>query len=193
MATTGVLADHGAFWVGDALGGIDRIDPVTASLSTIATGGKEPVVGIASGAGFLYALTGDGTLLAVEAKAATASVAWRRPGVGDAVGAPTEAGNYVAVADRRGLVRLFSVADGAPRGERDPGAALSGALQSFQGRLAATLVDGRVWVWDAATDTVVLDLALKGTVKVPPSRLADGTLILPAGPNGLSAFPMPKK
>jgi len=190
MATTGVLADHGAFWVGDARGGIDRVDPLTGALTTIPSGGKEPVVGIAAGTGFLYALTGDGTLLAVEAKAATASVAWRRPGVGDAAGSPVEAGSYVAVADRRGLVRLFSTADGTPRGERDAGAALVGGLQGFGGRLAASLADGRVWLWDARTDAVVLDLALRGTVKVPPTRLADGTLIVPAGANGLSAFPM---
>ncbi len=192
MATTGVLADHGAFWVGDARGGISRIDPLTASLTTISSGGKEPVIGIASGAGFLYALTGDGTLLAVEAKAATASVAWRRPGVGDAVGAPAEAGDLVAVADRRGLVRLFAVADGTPRGERDAGAALVGTLQAFDGRLAATLVDGRVWVWSAPADAVVLDVGLKGTAKLPPVRLADGTLVVPAGANGLVAFPMPR-
>jgi hypothetical protein len=192
MATTGVLADHGAFWVGDARGGISRIDPLTASLHHIASGSKEPVVGIAAGAGFLYALTGDGTLLAVETKAAAAGVAWRRPGVGDSVGAPAEAGDYVAVADRRGLVRLFAVADGTPRGERDAGAALVGALQAFDGRLAATLADGRVWVWSAASDAVVLDLALKGTAKVPPVRLTDGTLVVPAGPNGISAFLLPK-
>ncbi len=189
-ASAGVLAAHGAFWVGDVRGGVTRID-TSGRPKTFETGSKEPVIGLAGGKDLVYALTGDGTLVAVEGSG-NAPVRWRRSDIGDTVGRPAEAGDVVAVADHAGRVSLFAIFDGAPKGREDAGSEPRGGLRTIGGRIAANLVDGRIWFYDPAKDAVVVDSRLDGTARIPLAATGDGSVVAPASGNGIVAFPVPK-
>lgn len=189
-ASAGVLASHGAFWVGDVRGGVTRID-TSGRPKTFETGSKEPVVGLAGGKDLVYALTGDGTLVAVEGSGLT-PVRWRRADIGDTVGRPAEAAEIVAVADHAGRVSFFSTLDGSPKGREDAGSEPRGGLRSIGARIAATLVDGRIWFYDPAKGAVVVDSHLDGTARIPLAVTGDGSVVAPAAGNGLVAFPVPK-
>ena len=189
-ASAGVLASHGAFWVGDVRGGVTRID--TSGVTRVySTGSKEPVVGLAAGRELVYALTSGGVLVAVDG-AGIAPVRWRRSDIGDTVGRPAEAGGCVAVGDRAGHVTVFSAADGAPKGRRDAGAQARDGFRTVGRFVAAILTDGRVWFYDPATDAVVVNARLDGTARLPLAPVGDGSVVAPASGNGIVAFPAPK-
>jgi len=95
-------------------------------------------------------------------------------------------------AARAGTVRLFSALDGAPRGERMAGAEPRGGLLAVSGRVVASLTDGRLWILDAGTGTVVTDSPLKGTSRFPAADLGDGTIAVPAQGNGITSVPIGK-
>ena len=130
--TAGVMAAHGAFWVGDASGGVTRIDASTLVAKAIPSGGGDPIVGLCGGEEAVYALGGDGTLYAVESRAAQ-TILWKRSGLGDVAGAPAEAEGVVGVADRSGRVRLLEAKDGTSRGEQVLGSPARGGLLGRQG------------------------------------------------------------
>lgn len=189
--TAGVLAAHGAFWVGDASGSVTRVDGSSLAVRVLPSGGTDPIVSLCAGENAVYALAGDGTLYAVESQGAQ-TVLWKRPGLGDIAGTPAEAQGIVAVADRVGRVRLLDAKDGKARGEKDLGAPTRGGIKSVGGRLAATLSNGRVWLYSPKTDTVLIDAPFDGTTPLPPVELGDGSLAVPADGHGLAAFPLPR-
>jgi hypothetical protein len=188
--STGVLASHGAFWVGDVRGGVTRID-TSGGTKSYSTGAKEPVVGLAAGKDLVYALTGDGVLVALDGAGSTPA-RWRRADIGDTVGRPAEAADVVAVADRTGHVSMFSITDGNPKGRKDLGAATRDGLRSILGRLATTLLDGRLWMYDPAKDAVIVDTKLDGTARITLAPTGDGSVVAPAAGNGIVSFPVPK-
>ena len=189
-ASAGVLASKGAFWVGDANGAVTRID-TSGGTRVYPTGGKKPIVGLAAGRDLVYALTGDGVLVAVDGAAAE-PIRWRRADIGDTTGRPAEALDVVAVADHAGRISLFSVTDGSPRGRKDCGAEPRDGLRSIGDRIAAALVDGRIWFYDPSKDAVIVDTRLDGTARLPLVPTGDGSIVAPASGNGLVAFPAPK-
>jgi outer membrane protein assembly factor BamB len=189
--TAGVLAAHGGFWVGDANGGLTRLDASTLSSGHMSLGGSSPVTGLAAGARCVYAVTTDGTLHAIEV--VTGQVAlWRRNGLGDVVGPPAEAAGIVVVADRAGRLRLFDAADGAPKGEKDLGAALRVGPVALGARLGASLADGRFWLFDPTEGIVLTDVPLRGTSPLPVTDLGDGSVAVPSSGSSISALPLPK-
>jgi outer membrane protein assembly factor BamB len=188
--TAGVLSALGAFWVGDATGGITRVDAASLLVRTIRPGGRAAVVGLASDAKRVYALTEDGALHAVGGT--DQQVAWTRPGLGDVMGNPAVAAGVIAVAQRGGRVALFHAADGAPKGGRETGSPARDGLVASGDRVVAALSDGRLWIYDAARDSVIVDAPLEGTARIGPSVTDDGIVIAPAGGNGIAALPLPK-
>ncbi|MFO0934036.1 MAG: DUF4388 domain-containing protein [Planctomycetota bacterium] len=187
--TAGVLSALGAFWIGDATGGITRVDASSLLVCTVRPGGRTAVVGLASDAQRVYALTEDGALHAVGG--ADQSVAWTRPGLGDVVGNPAVAAGVVAVAERNGRVVLLKVADGSPKGVRETGSPAREGLVAAGDRVVAALADGRLWVYDAAKDAVIVDAPLEGTARIGPA-VTDNVVIAPAAGNGIAALPLPK-
>jgi outer membrane protein assembly factor BamB len=147
-------------------------------------------VGLAAGRDLVYALTGDGALVALDGTAAQPR--WRRTDIGDTIGRPAEALDVVAVADRAGHVSLFSVTDGSPKGRKDAGAEPRDGLRAFGDRIGATLLDGRLWFYDPAKDAVIVDTRLDGTARLPLAATGDGLIVAPASGNGIAAFPIPK-
>ena len=190
VVSAGVLAAHGAFWVGDSAGALVRIDPATFAVTRLALGGKVPVTSLAGGTSGVFVAASDGSLALADA--ADANVLWRRTGVGDVLGAPAPAGDLVSVADPEGHVRFYAAASGAPRGERDLGSSPRGGLRSQGSRIFAALADGRLWVYDAVQNLVWIDTPLQGTARIPAADLGDGAIVVPAAGNGLSAIPLPK-
>jgi hypothetical protein len=188
--TAGVLAAHGAFWVGDAAGGLTRLD-ATSLVSSQMSLGSSPVTGLSAGAKCVYAVTTDGALHAIDT--VTGQVAfWRRTGLGDVVGPAAEAAGLVVVADRAGRLRVFASADGTPKGEKDLGAALRVGPVALGTRLAASLSDGRFWLYDPVSGVVLTDVNLRGTSPLPVAEMGDGAVLVPSNGSSLSALPLPK-
>jgi outer membrane protein assembly factor BamB/tetratricopeptide (TPR) repeat protein len=191
LVTAGAVAAHGAFWVGDSAGRVVRVDAVSYAATTIPTGGGDAILSVAAGDRTVYAVGGDGSLTAVDADVGR-GVRWRRTGLADAAGTPAEAAQLVAVGDRAGRVRLFAVADGAPRGERDLRAEARGGLIAVGSRLVAALADGRLWVFDVAGEVQLLDAPLKGAARFGASHLGGGTLAVPAHGASVAVVHLPR-
>lgn len=186
--TAGVLSALGAFWVGTASGVVVRVDGKTLAVSEVRPEGTASIVGLAADAERVYALADDGTLHAVAG--ASRKVAWSRPGLGDVVGRPAVAAGVVAIADRTGRVRIFGAADGAAKGVHELGSVPRDGLAAVGARLAAALSDGRLWVYDVAAQTVIVDAPLEGTARLAPADLGDGSVAVPANGNGLAVVPL---
>ncbi|HVG94770.1 MAG TPA: PQQ-binding-like beta-propeller repeat protein [Planctomycetota bacterium] len=185
--TAGVLAAHRAFWVGDAAGDVTRVDAVTKSARTASVAPRSPIVGLAVSERGVLALSADGTLLAVGPDG---EVLWRRPGLGDVIGAPAEAGGVVLVAERGGHVRVVDAATGVVKGDHDLSAAVVGSLVADGGRVGAALADGRVWIHAPGVGTLV-DGTLGGTLRVAPAPLGGGAWAVPAAGGTIGVFSFP--
>jgi hypothetical protein len=181
--TAGIVAAHGAFWVGTAMGQLVRVDPRARKARVLSLGGPESVIGISPASAGILALTADGQLSLVEPSGS--ALLWRREGLAEATGLPAEAGGTAAATDRAGRVRVFSAVDGSPAGEidaRSPGP--RGVVQAGP-FLATTLDDGRLWVYDPATKSVVIDAPFGADARRPLVHLGKGVLAVPTQ-SGLS-------
>jgi hypothetical protein len=190
VAATGVVAAHDAFWIGDTKGSLVRVDPSTLAATTVATGASDAAVALAAGAQVLYLVAGDGSLTSVDG--ATKVVRWRRAGLGEVVGSPAEVGETVGVTDRAGRVHLLATADGAARGVKEMGSEARGGLLAVQGRLVAALVDGRVWAYDVASGSLLLDAPFRGTGRFPAADIGGGRMVAPAQGGALALFTLPR-
>lgn len=175
--TAGVIAAHGAFWIGSAEGLVVRIDARTlATTRHSVPGGHGAVVGLAPTSTGILAASTDGTLLHMSRRGATA---WSKQGLGDLVGRPAAAGSYTAVSDRRGRTHFFDLRTGQPRGAAELGAEPKDGLRSNGTTFLAALRGGRLWAYETATRTVTVNaLASDQTPRLAPTTLADGRLVL---------------
>ncbi len=191
--TAGLLAAHGAFWLGDSLGNLVRVEDPAMGARVFSLG-KATVVALAPPAGGVLAITADGVLHAVDASAARES--WRHEGLGDAVGRPAEVGDTVAVIDRAGRVRFFAAKDGATKGERATGSEARGGILAVAGVLATVVADGRLWSYDPASGSVVTDAPIHAAGRFPMADLGDGTVAVPrpsaTSPAGVAKIPLGK-
>jgi hypothetical protein len=175
--TAGIVAAHGAFWVGTAMGQLVRVDPRTRKARLLSLGGPESVIGLASASTGVLALTADGQLSLVDAGGG--SVLWRREGLAEATGLPAEAGGIACATDRAGRIRVFSAVDGSPAGEVDARSPAPRGVVQAGPYLAATLEDGRLWVYDPATKAVVIDAPFGADARRPLVHLGKGVLAVP--------------
>ena len=81
-------------------------------------------------------------------------------------------------------------ADGAAKGVHELGSVPRDGLAAVGARLAAALSDGRLWVYDVAAQTVIVDAPLEGTARLAPADLGDGSVAVPANGNGLAVVPL---
>ncbi len=187
-ASAGVLAAHGAFWVGTAVGEVKRISAKGAVTTVGKSARRVGVIGLAAWDDGVLVTRGDGSLEALDSAGA---VRWRGEGLGDTVGTPAVAGGFAAAVDSRGRVLFFSLADGTPRGQVDlEGFAPHGVLGT-SGRVIAALEDGRIWIYDPTTETEVAHANLGGRAQFAPADLGDGLIAAPSRLSGLRVFTLP--
>jgi outer membrane protein assembly factor BamB/tetratricopeptide (TPR) repeat protein len=188
--TAGVLAAHGAFWVGLSDGIVVRVRPNGSRHRVALPGRRVGIEGMAVYDDGLLVTKGDGTLHAITPQG---EVLWTVEAVGDAVDTPAVAAGVAAVMDSRARVLLFDVRDGSPRGQVDLQAAARYGLVSVRGRLLATLPEGRLWIYDPATDTTACDVDLGAQVRFPPALLGDGRIAVPAGEDTFRVVTVPER
>ena len=186
----GVVAAHGAFWIGTIDGGVIRIDAQTLEpRATRVTKNRAAVVGIGAGDDGVYASTAHGSLVALDRAGAER---WRREKIGDLVGAPARCGDVVAVAARDGVVTLFRVKDGtSARRFVDVGRPRSGLL-SVGPTLLLVRADGFLWACDAASGTLLVDATTPASGVFAPTVLPGARVALPYGQGRLGVIPGPR-
>jgi outer membrane protein assembly factor BamB len=177
--TAGVVAAHGAFWVGNADGDVERVEIATGTRRTVELErARAHVIGIAATRAGVLVTTADGSLYALDA---SGSPKWRTSDLGDVVGTPAAAGSTVACVDRQGRVLLFDALSGAPKGQQDMRGEPLGGLLGVEERFVGATAGGNVWIFDARTMKVLVDApAGPDASKLPPGDLGGGRLALPA-------------
>ncbi len=172
--SAGVLAAHDSFWVGTANGDVVRLSPRDGHPTWLplagVTGG---VVGLAATATGLLVTTSGGQVSSLRADG---SQRWTAANLGDLVGPAAEAGERVAVIDRKGRLLLLAAADGAPVATRDAGREAVGGVLARGHVVAATLTDGHLWVLDARTLEPLTDALLSTSGVLPPAPLGSADL-----------------
>jgi|GEM_PF-1957854 len=172
--SAGVLAAHGSFWVGTANGDVLRLGvkdghPTWLPLEEL-TGS---VVGLAATPSGLLVTTNGGQVAALRADG---SLRWTAANLGDLLGPAAEAGERVAVIDRKGRMLFLAAADGAPVATRDSGRNAVGGVLARDHVVAAVLGDGRLWVLDAHTLAPVADALLSASGVLAPAPLGAADL-----------------
>lgn len=187
--STSVVTAHGAFWVGTASGSLVRIDPQTGERRVLPLpGGQSGVAGLSGTASGLLAALSDGRVIAL---APSGALRWTASNLGDLAGPAVETAGCVAVADRIGRVQLLDAATGAPRGGATTGKPLQGGLVVVGTRVAAGLGDGRLWILDPASASVLVDAVLSSLGLLEPTSLADGDLLVATREGRLLRLPVP--
>ena len=173
----GVVAAHGAAWVGFSDGRVGRIDNHGGVRLIQLEGRQDDVVGITPHADGLLVSKRDGTLHALDGKG---TPLWTASEIGDIPAGPARAGAFAAVADSRGRVMLFDIGTGAMRGQVALGEEIQGDLLAFGTHLIALTKDGRLWIYDPAQERERCHADLKGAARFPPALLGGGRLAVSA-------------
>ncbi|MDJ0974793.1 MAG: PQQ-binding-like beta-propeller repeat protein [Planctomycetota bacterium] len=190
VPTAGVLAAHGAFWVGTGNGAVVRVDANTLTARRIPLRkARGAVVGLASDQRGILVACGDGRLYALGQ---SGSPRWQKEGLGDLVGTPAEAADVAAVADRRGRVHFFSAADGKPVAVGELDGEPRGGLSAENGVFVAGLRSGRLWVYAAKQRAVIVDADLAGDARFRPTILGDGRMAVAAAGGLMHLCVLPK-
>lgn len=186
----GVVAAHGAFWIGTIDGSIVRIDAASGLRRDMrVTKNRAAIDGIGTDATGVYATTAHGSLVALDSGGGER---WRHDKIGDIVGAPARAAGCVGVAARDGVVTLYDARSGRPvrryEGVGRPRSGLLGAGPTF----LLVRADGSLWACDAATGTVLVDAQAPAGALFPPAVLPGDRVALPHGKSGLGVIPSPR-
>lgn len=186
-ATAGVVAAHGAFWVGTSASRILRIDPRSgASEAWRVEGLSDAIVGLlALPDGFVVTTRGGQVArLGLDGKAR-----WVESNLGELVGVAALAAGRVAAGDRRGGVVFLDAATGTQVHKALPGREAPAGLLSHGDNVAGALSDGRLWVFDARTLSPVAEAQLSAKGLGPPALLRDGSLAVPTREGRVVALP----
>jgi outer membrane protein assembly factor BamB/tetratricopeptide (TPR) repeat protein len=189
-ATAGVLAGHGAFWVGTGRGHLVRVTNEGVLTSLPIGDDRSPIVGMCLTPTGLLVTTGKGNLDAVDP---SGRVAWTAPSIGDVVGTPAMAAGVAATVDRRGRVLLFDANDGAPLGQRELRGEPRGGVLGTEDVLLVYLTNGHLWIYDPAQDALRADVGLGGDALFPPAVLGDGHIGIPGPGTSLLVFSLREK
>jgi outer membrane protein assembly factor BamB len=184
-ATTGAVAAHGAFWVGNAAGSVDRVDPAGGVRTIALPGSNTTVLSVVATPTGTLVTNAEGSLYVLDPQGA---LQWRTDGLGDLVGAPAQAGDLVAVVDRQGRMLSFDRRTGAPKGQVNLQASAVGGILGIGHVFLATLEDGRLWIQDANGPRLLADVAIGPTGGAfAPGSLGGGRVGL-ATKGGLSVI-----
>ena len=166
VPTAGVVAAHGAFWVGTADGSVVRVAPAQGNRRLIeCTRGTATIVEIAPTNEGLLVTTSDGALIALDPNGDTR---WRQAAIGDLRGTPASCAGVVAVVDRAGVLHTFDATDGTPL--REPpigGSPAHGVVAAGEAFLVAR-ASGELHAFDAR----------KGTALAATTSLGDAAFAL---------------
>ncbi len=188
--SAGVVAGHGAFWVGTVQGVIVRVNAASGEHSVIQAALKQgQVLALSADADGMYATTAGGALLALTPEG---SERWRHAKVGDLVGAPARAGAVVAVVERGGRLVTFAAKDGESAREYDCGGRpVAGPIGS-----AATVFlqkrDGSLWCCDTSDGRVLLNAGATFRTRFGPTLLPGARIALEVAQGKLGVIPAPR-
>ncbi len=189
--TAGVEHAHDAFWVGGATGVVARVDVATGSLRRITLpGARAQVMGLTMAEDCVVVTSGSGSLYVLEP---TGVVRWHKEGLGDLVGAGAKCGDVVATTDRRGRVLFFDATTSEPRGARELGSEPRGGLVAIDDVIATTLRDGRLWVYEPASNSIRIDVNLQGTARFAVSPLGGRRVAVTSSGCCMSILELPSK
>lgn len=186
--TAGVLAAHGAFWVGVAEGNLVRVAADGTVRSIPLPGRPLPVLGLAAFDGGLAATKADGTLHLLNSLGRSL---WHADAIGSVVGTPAVAQGVVAVIDAQGRVLLFDQADATPRGQIDLGGNTHFGITTADGLFATCLDNGRLWIYDPAGQHTLADVDLGGTARFAIADVGGKRLAVPASGGTLRILALP--
>ena len=190
VPTAGVLAGHGAFWVGTTGGTVVRLDPARGSSKVIqCTRGTAPIVALAATSDGILVTTSDGALLALDPKGERR---WKRPAVGDLLGAPARAGDHVGAIDRAGTLHLFRAKDGEPTTTVATGGRAAHGILGVGESILIQRMDGAVRVVDPATGTLLLAHPTAKTAPIPPLDVDGARALIPFGEGEVALVPVPQ-
>lgn len=190
VPTAGMIASHGAFWVGTAGGTVVRLDPVGGSSKVIRCArGTAPIVALAPSPDGPLVATADGALLSLAPDGTTR---WKRPAVGDLVGTPARAGAHVAVVDRTGVVHVFRADDGTPAGTFDVGARPEHGIVAVGRSLLVQRRDGALRVIDPSRGIALVAHPTATDATFPAAAVDGGSALVPYGAGHAARLPIPQ-
>jgi len=188
--SAGVLAAHGAYWIGTLDGTLLRVDPTTGKKHLFPVAKKQaPLLALSGDEDGLYVTTSSGALVAL---APDGSERWRRVGVGDMIGAPARAGPRVGVVLRSGQVRLFAAEDGAPGPVLESGSRPLTGVIADGSTLFLVRANGRAWACETAHGRVVLDAGAAFPARCGPAVLSGGRIALPWAKGRVAVIAVPR-
>jgi outer membrane protein assembly factor BamB len=175
----GVVAAHGAFWIGTIDGSVIRIEASTGLRRDMRiTTNRAAIDGIGADTTGVYATTAHGSLVALDTGGGER---WRHDKIGDIVGAPARAGDCVGVAARDGIVTIYDAKSGTMlRRYEGVGRPRSGLL-GVGPTLLLLRADGSLWACDAESGTVLVDAKTPAGALFPPAILPGDRVALPQG------------
>lgn len=190
VPTAGVVAAHGAFWIGTADGTVVRIDAAAGSRRVIpVTRGTAPILALASSPDGLLVTTSDGALLALDAKGDTR---WTRRSIGDLVGDPAQTDGYAATVDRQGVVHVFRAEDGTPVRTLDTEGTPAGGVVGSGRTMLVLHADGMLRAFDPASGTLLLAHRVATEAAFEPFATSGASVLLPFGDDALAKVPVPQ-
>lgn len=186
-ATAGVVAAHGAFWVGTSGSRLLRIDPRSGAAQPVQVPGLgDAIVGLLPLPDGLVVTTRGGQVarLGIDGRAR-----WVAPNLGELVGPAALAAGRVVAGDRRGGVVFLDAETGSPVHKALPGREAPAGLLSHEDNVAGALADGRLWIYDARTLQPVAEAQLSTKGLGPPALLKDGGIAVPTREGSVVALP----
>ncbi|MFM8980322.1 MAG: PQQ-binding-like beta-propeller repeat protein [Planctomycetia bacterium] len=186
-ATAGVVAAHGAFWVGTSGSRLLRIDPRTGSVQAVAVAGlADAIVGLLPLADGLVLTTRGGQVARLSTDGSTH---WVASNLGELVGPAALAAGRVVAGDRRGGVVFLDGETGSPVHKALPGREAPAGLLAHGDTVAGALADGRLWIYDARALQPVSEAQLSQKGLGPPALLRDGGIAVPTREGSVVALP----
>nr|MDJ0523249.1 PQQ-binding-like beta-propeller repeat protein [Planctomycetota bacterium] len=189
--SAGVVAAHGAFWIGLIDGSVVRIDASTQVRREMrVTNNRAAIAGIGADPRGVCVNTAHGSVVALDAGGGER---WRHDKIGDLVGAPAYASDRVGVAARDGVVTLYEAGTGRTVRRYEGVGRPRGGLLGVGSSLLLVRADGSLWTVDATSGTLLVNMSTPATALFPPALLPGNRVALPYGKGRLGVIPGPRK